>query len=394
VELPGLGDGEDLVEFIQYRREDGKDDPAIRTEIEALAATAKTEASGLVIVSAGELVRTYPHRRPMLIDGLLRQGETMNVIAAPKVGKSWLTLGLAFAVATGRPWLSTFPTRRGKVLVIDNELHRETIAHRLRTLASAMNWPIEDIADRIDVVALRGCLEDLHSLGAGLKKIERGRYALSIIDAWYRTLPRGTDENDNGTMAALYNELDGYSDTIDTSFANVHHSSKGDQSGKSVTDIGAGAGAQSRATDTHLVLRPHEEENVVVLDAAVRSCPPVKPICLRWEFPRWTAALDLDPEALRVSKSRRRKSEEESVKEPAWTAKRFADTFGRAEPRPRDAILEDARLAGLSDRKAESLLKSALALSYLFDWKEGSASSRTLIATAMYGVTEKVNGCS
>ena len=86
----------------------------------------------------------------------------------------------------------------------------------------------------------------------------------------------------------------------------VHHSTKGNQSGKAVTDVGAGAGSQSRATDTHLVLRPHEQDGVVVLDAAVRSWPPVMPRCLRWTFPVWTPDDALDPAALRSERPRRR----------------------------------------------------------------------------------------
>jgi RecA-family ATPase len=138
----------------------------------------------LPITSAGELIRKYPERRPAIIEGLLRVGETTNVIAAPKAGKSWLSLSLAFAVATGRVWLSKFHTTQGNVLIIDNELHTETIAHRLRTLAGAMNMPPEEIARTIDIVALRGRLENLVGLGVGLRQIERGRYALIIVDAW------------------------------------------------------------------------------------------------------------------------------------------------------------------------------------------------------------------
>lgn len=65
----------------------------------------------------------------------------------------------------------------------------------------------------------------------------------------------------------------------------VHHASKGSQSDKRVTDVGSGAGAQSRATDCHMVLREHEDEGVTVLDAAVRSFAPVEPLALRWSFP-------------------------------------------------------------------------------------------------------------
>jgi len=35
------------------------------------------------------------------------------------------------SVATGRPWLGMFPTVKGDVLIIDNELHGETSAHRI-----------------------------------------------------------------------------------------------------------------------------------------------------------------------------------------------------------------------------------------------------------------------
>ena len=62
----------------------------------------------LPVLCCGALLRTFPERRPSLIEGLLRKGETMNIIAAPKIGKSWLSLGLAFAVATGRPWRSSW----------------------------------------------------------------------------------------------------------------------------------------------------------------------------------------------------------------------------------------------------------------------------------------------
>ncbi len=344
------------------------------------------DPNALPIISCAGLLQMYPERRPPVIEGLLRVGETMNVIAAPKVGKSWLTLSLAFAVATGRPWLSRFATTQRKVLLIDNELHPETSAHRLRILANALKLPIEDVGTMVHVVNLRGRLKDLPGLGVGLLKIERGRYALAIIDALYRTLPGGADENDNATMAGLYNQLDCYAEAIGAAFALVHHSSKGDQSSKSVTDVGAGAGAQSRATDTHLILRPHEEDNVVVLDAAARSWPPVDPLCLRWDFPTWTPALDLDPTALRTPNSRRRRPEGEgqpkAPPEPPWSAKRFADTFGKPDPQARGVVMEAAQAAGLSNRMAKDLLRNAVDCGFLFSWKEGGANSTTLIATA------------
>jgi RecA-family ATPase len=65
-------------------------------------------------------------------------------------------------------------------------------------------------------------------------------------------------ENDNASMAAVYNAIDRYADRLGCCFVAIHHASKGSQAEKSVTDVGAGAGSMSRAADTHLILRPHE----------------------------------------------------------------------------------------------------------------------------------------
>jgi hypothetical protein len=336
----------------------------------------------LPILTCGELLRRYPERRPAVIEGLLREGETMNVIASSKRGKSWLILSLLFAIGLGRRWLDTFDTTQGRVLLIDNELHEETSAHRIRTMANSLGIPIEDIADSIHTVNLRGRLQDLFGLGRWLLRIKPFTYKLVVIDAWYRTMPGGTDENDNGAMARLYNLLDSYAEALRTSFSLIHHSSKGNQTSKQVVDVGSGAGSMSRAVDSHVVLRPHEEDDVVVMEAAVRSWPPVEPRCLRYEFPSWTLAPELDPTALlKPRRSKKAASTKEQHIEAKWDAKRFADVFGRPEEMPRSIVLDEARKAGLSDRKAETLLKAAIDREYLFQRKERGANSRRLIST-------------
>jgi hypothetical protein len=213
---------------------------------------------------------------------------------------------------------------------------------------------MDEIAETICVQSLRGQLRDLFSLQAYFGALERGRFSLVVLDAFYRFMPRDMDENDNGTMASLYNHIDLYADRLGCSFVLIHHTTKGNQSAKSVTDVGAGAGSQSRAADTHLVMRPHEEPGAVVLDAAVRSWAPVEPSVLRWTFPVWTPASELDPTALRNEK---RKTKEKPRSE--WTADTFVGAFLAEEIRPREAILSTARKAGLSTWRATCLLREA-----------------------------------
>ncbi|MBI1374081.1 MAG: AAA family ATPase [Phycisphaera sp.] len=300
------------------------------------------------------LVAEFPALRRPVIHGLLREGETMNLIASPKTGKSWLVTDLAISVATGRDWLGQFRCERGDVLILDNELHGETSAHRIPKVAVARQVPVDAYADRVWVQNLRGHLQDVFSLGAYFQSLEPGRFKVIILDAFYRFMPRDMDENDNGTMASLYNHLDRYADRLGCSFVLIHHTTKGNQSAKSVTDVGAGAGSQSRATDTHMVLRPHEEDDAVVVDAAVRSWPPVAPRCLRWSFPVWSPADDLDPAQLRSDGGRKR-----SEKKDEWSPESFVEAFVDDEPATRSAIISKAIRAGLSRWAADNLLRTA-----------------------------------
>lgn len=236
----------------------------------------------------GKLLTEYPTMHPPVVDGLIRQGETMNIIAWTKVGKSWLSYGLLLAIITGKPWLGRFETTPGRVLLIDNELHRPTIASRLKIVCESLGILPADIAGKLDIWPLRGQLRPLCELVAEFEDIPEKHYQLIIFDAKYRFQRPGTSENDNSEETLVYNLLDLLGEKTKSALSLVHHSTKGSQSEKRVTDVGAGAGAQSRAADCHLILREHEEEGAAVLDAATRSFPPVDPLVLRWDYPLWT----------------------------------------------------------------------------------------------------------
>lgn len=324
--------------------------------------------------SVRELVGTFPDLREPIVQGLLREGEIMNLIASTKLGKSWLATDLAIAVSTGRTWLEQFECERGDVLIIDNELHPETSAHRIPKVAAARQIPFDAFADHLFVENLRGRINDVLSMEQYFKKIPVGRYKLIILDAFYRFMPRNMDENDNGTMTTIYNRLDDYAEKLRTSFVLIHHTSKGNQSAKTVTDVGAGAGSQSRATDTHLVLRLHDQPDVAVLDAAVRSWPPLDPRCLRWAYPVWTPADDLDPNQLRQEGKQRKSSPViEAATDPneilIESAEEFVEEFVGTEPQLRELIIEEAEAAGISNARAKQLLKRALARGLIYRWQ-------------------------
>lgn len=258
----------------------------------------------LGIVSYANLREQYPTLHQPVIHGLLRQGEVANVIAPPKAGKSWLVHDLAWQIVTAGHWLDAFACVPGYVLLIDNELHCATLAHRLGEVAEARGIEANQGAYKIDILTLRGRGCNLKALGHYVSKIEAGHYRLIICDAWYRFVPHGTSENDNAGIMSLYNLLDDYAAQSAAAWLVIHHASKGNQGEKSITDVGAGAGAQSRAADTHIILRPHEEDGCHVLQAVTRSFATIEPLGLRWHFPLWRRAYNLDTTAIKGRKSR------------------------------------------------------------------------------------------
>jgi hypothetical protein len=191
-----------------------------------------------------------------------------------------------------------------------------------------------------------------------LDSIAPGTYRLIILDAWYRFLPKGVSENDNSAMTEMYNVLDSLADRLQCGFVLIHHASKGSQTNKAVTDVGAGAGAQARAADSHLILRAHEEDGCFVLDAGARSFPQIEPVGVRFTFPVWRIDESLDPALLKPDKPRKRKTEPAEPAVP-WTAERFAAQFVSTVPKSKAAIISTAAQSVGSARQAETWLAVA-----------------------------------
>jgi hypothetical protein len=292
-------------------------------------------------------IRLAPLDDPV-IHGLLRRGETMNVIAPPKVGKSWLASNLAISIATGCEWMG-MEVEPGRVLHIDNELKRNTLAYRYHQVAEAIGIPVDVFGPNVTAVSLRGKLKDLTQLAPLFARYPRGYFSVVIVDALYRCLPAGTDENDNAGMAGVYNLIDNYAAAMDAAFVLVHHTSKGNQAGKAVTDVGSGAGSQSRAADTHVVLRPSEDGSAVILDAVARTFPPVDAVALKFEWPLFHPMKGVNIDAL---------MEQGTGKAPPITVEEFTECVIDGEL-SLEMLMYQSKQAGISDAESKRLLAVA-----------------------------------
>jgi hypothetical protein len=248
-----------------------------------------------------ELRARFPRLNTAVVNGWCRESETINVIAPSKFGKSWLLYYLFLCIVSGRPIFDRFDVSAGPCWIFDNELHGSTLAHRIDAVAEAMGLPRAEFEYDLHIRPLRGNLPSLADLEHELSEcdLEPASVRAFGFDALYRIMPAGSSENDNAAMTQVYNLLDRIGDRTRAANFVIHHSSKGSQSDRRLTDVGSGAGAQSRAADCHLILREHEEPGVAVLEAAVRSFAPVEPLALRWQFPLWVPDSYVDPSKLR-----------------------------------------------------------------------------------------------
>ena len=179
------------------------------------AAAEKTN-DGIELVGFGDFSTKPPKLREPIIEGLLRRGETANIIASTKVGKSWMAADLGMAVATGTKWLKQLNTEAGKVVYIKLELHPETFAGRLRRIAEFREYDIEGLNSSFYAICLRGTGKTIFSLGSIVDALPSD-VSVIVLDAWYRLLPSGMSKNDNAAMVGLYNHLDAYAKLLSKS---------------------------------------------------------------------------------------------------------------------------------------------------------------------------------
>ena len=89
----------------------------------------------------------------------------------------------------------------------------------------------------------------------------------------------------------------------------IHHSSKGNQGNKGITDVGSGAGSMSRAADGYLILREHELEGMAVLEGVTRSFKQPDAIALKWNYPVWEFKEGIAPKVKQVKTAHKAKQE-------------------------------------------------------------------------------------
>lgn len=253
---------------------------------------------GPQIVSARDFMAVPIVEPPQVVHGVLRAGQVGLLASTSKAGKTWLTQKLALAVPNGRDWLA-WKTTPGRVLFVDPELPPYDGQARLATLAKAMG--LDGVPDGLDLWRVKGTTMGIRDM---IPKILRRQeqngepYTLILLDSLY-CLNGGRDECDNTEQAKTMQEL--YALTAKTGAAALvtHHFSKGNKAQTDHLDRASGAGVFARAPDVFMTLTSHKEENCYSVETTCRSFAKPRGFVVRWEYPLWRIAHDLNPDELK-----------------------------------------------------------------------------------------------
>lgn len=244
-----------------------------------------------------DLKKILLRRYPVLIDGILHRGTKMVLGGGSKSYKTWTLLNLAACIASGKPWFGKDTVDTGlDVVFLNFEVPHEFFLDRAQNVCRAMGLP--SVPSNLKVWSLRGVTNDLSIVLESLMERMTNGLALLVIDPIYKALG-DRDENSAGDIGTLMNEVERIVEQTGAAVAFGAHYSKGNQAEKDPLDRISGSGVFARDPDTIMGLTAHEEENCYTVHSALRNFPSVDPFVVEWDFPLFSARVDLDANKLK-----------------------------------------------------------------------------------------------
>lgn len=222
---------------------------------------------------------------PMLIDEFLPAGGVMGITSYPGVGKTWLTLEVVRAVATGQKFLGRFPTRRGGVIFVGSDSSIFDYARQWKRLTYAADLahdgkvPLFDAARfLLQSTFMFENLDEVRRLIATCKKFEWGEEELvgegtkhakmmrsrGVDCIVFDTLSRLTraNQNDNTEMEEVFRNIRRIAEFTGAACILLHHNAK-----RSEFNDGSdwrGAMSQIGALDSWCHLSPSRKDKYLV----------------------------------------------------------------------------------------------------------------------------------
>lgn len=195
-----------------------------------------------------------------LVDQTLEMNGILAVNGGSGVGKSFVVLDLACSLVTGTPWLGK-ATRKVNVAYAAGEgfsgaVTRIRAWEEARREATGINY-MEELNNNLflsdDAFNLPMMAADQREFRRVVDMVRESQAQLLILDTWARSIP-GLDENSAEEVGLMVKMLDAVRRQTGCAICVIHHTAKHDPS------TGRGSNALKGATDSELLISPHDIE--------------------------------------------------------------------------------------------------------------------------------------
>jgi hypothetical protein len=209
-----------------------------------------------------------------MVDQLFTVASNGWVAAEPKVGKSWIVLELAYALATGMPFLGRFAVKQPRrILYVQEEDSLDRVKRRLKRLIKGdpTRLPPPDAYFRYSI--RQGFkLDNLTWLETLRLEIIKYDAEVIILDVFNRL--HGSDENKQAEMTAILNNLTRMTNDYGCAFIIVHHNRKPQQGNEARGNQRIrGSGVLGGWGECSLYLQRSKEKDTIIVTPESKDCP-------------------------------------------------------------------------------------------------------------------------
>jgi putative DNA primase/helicase len=216
----------------------------------------KRTPTNFMPISVPELLKTVSGGVAWVVEKLFPVGGVNVISGHPGSFKTWVLLHVALKVARGELVFGQFPSKKTKVLIVDEENRVELIRPRLEMLGAS------SADDGIFISSLANFkIDDRPSMEKLTAFVERHQIGLVIFDSFVRV--HSKDENVAREIAEVF---EGFKSLAKAGIAVIitHHHRKQARTGKhGMSQSLRGSSDILAAVDTHLAVEYDKEENTL-----------------------------------------------------------------------------------------------------------------------------------
>jgi RecA-family ATPase len=236
----------------------------------------------------------------VLIENILFQRRRMLLCGASKGRKTWLCMQIAFCLSKGLALFGRFKTTKTLVLYGNLELLEATAKGRFRAIGDALGYR-NDAFENLRLVSATEYLDKIGNDFSDFLALQASddKAKVVCIDPVWRLLGE-REENSNTGIGQVLKPFARFSREAEASAIGVHHYAKGNPAAKEAIDRGAGAGAWARDAATLLMVTNHREKDAHIVDIYTNDFAPVDKFVLRFNYPIFELAPDLNPEEMKT----------------------------------------------------------------------------------------------